>query len=98
MATSAVIWTNGQRRVIGVDKLFTIGDTSFRLAGLGRTVAKIRVVGGAFEGGSQTIRVDRGEIVTLTNIATGVQYVLSFTLARSASSGAPSSAASTSGH
>jgi hypothetical protein len=82
--TAAVIWANGHRRVIGLLEQFELGDTPFRLVGLTSESAKIGVVIGGFEGGTQTITIARDENVTLTDVATGVQYVLRFTLATSA--------------
>jgi hypothetical protein len=76
--SAAVIWTNGRRQVVGLSQEFKIGQVRFRLIGVTPKVVRIRIVGGAFAGGKQTITARRGHRVKLTNTATGVEYGLLF--------------------
>jgi len=76
--TAAVIWTNGQRRVIGLGQTFKIGEVPFRLVAVTPKVVRLEILGGAFTGGKQAIRVRKGHPLKLANNATGVQYRLLF--------------------
>ena len=58
--TAAVIWTNGQRQVVGLHQVFNVGDAQFRLLAVTRKAMRIEAVGGAFAGGKQAIRVRKG--------------------------------------
>jgi hypothetical protein len=78
--TSAVIFANGRRYVAGVNQQFVVGDTTFRLVSVTRNGARIAVVLGSLAGAESTIRLPRGDAVTLENRTTGVRYVLRFTL------------------
>jgi hypothetical protein len=76
--TAAVIRTNGQRQVVGLSQAFSIGDAHFRLVSVTRKAMRIKVVGGLFAGGKQTITVRKGHPLKLANTATGVEYRLLF--------------------
>jgi hypothetical protein len=76
--TAAVIWTNGHRQVIGLGQTFKIGDVPFRLVAVTPKAVRLEIVGGAFMGGKQAIRVRKGHPLKLANNATGVQYRLLF--------------------
>jgi hypothetical protein len=76
--TAAVIWTNGHRQVIGLGQTFKIGDVPFRLVAVTPKAVRLEIVGGAFTGGKQAIRVRKGHPLKLANNATGVQYRLLF--------------------
>jgi hypothetical protein len=78
--TAAVIWTNGQRQVIGADQLFKVGDTTFKLVTIGPKSATVTVPVGGIQGGKKQVVLPRDKSVTLQNTVTGVQYVLRFTL------------------
>jgi hypothetical protein len=79
--TAAVIWTNGQRQVVGVSQVFKVGDAQFKLVAVTRDTIRIKAVGGAFSGRGSAITVQKGHRVKLANTATGVQYSLLFTQA-----------------
>ncbi len=81
--TRAVIWTNGQRQVVGLHQVFNVGDAQFRLLAVTQKALRIEAVGGAFAGGKQAIRVRQGHPLKLANTATGVQYRFLFTRAAS---------------
>ena len=78
-----MIWTNGHRQVIGVGQTFKIGEVPFRLVAVTRKAMRLKIVGGAFASGKQTIRVRKGHALNLTNTATGVEYRLLLTGATS---------------
>jgi cytoskeletal protein RodZ len=84
--TAAVIWTNGQRQVVGVSQVFKVGDAQFKLVAVTRDTIRIKAVGGAFSGRGAAITVQKGRRVTLANTATGVRYSLLFTQAGVAAS------------
>jgi cytoskeletal protein RodZ len=84
--TAAVIWTNGQRQVVGLSQVFDVGDAQFRLVAVTRDAIRIQAVGGAFSGRGPVTRLQKGQRVTLTNMATGVRYSLLFTQAGIAAS------------
>lgn len=81
--TAAVIWTNGQRQVVGLSQVFNVGDAKFRLVAVTRKAMRIKVIGSVFAGGAHAIRVRKGHPLELANTATGVQYRLLFTAAAS---------------
>jgi len=81
--TGAVIWTNGQRQVVGLHEVFNVGDAQFRLIAVTKKAVRIEAVGGAFAGSKKAIRVRQGHPLKLANTATGVQYQLLFTRAAS---------------
>ena len=83
--TAAVIRTNGKRQVVGLSQVFNVGDVRFRLAGVTRKAIRIKVVGGLFAGGKQSITVRKGHGVKLANTATGVTYQLRFEAGTTAS-------------
>ena len=76
--TAAVIRTNGQRQVVGLQQVFNVGDAKFRLVAVTRKAMRIKVIGGVFAGGKEAIRVSKGHPLKLANTATGVQYSLLF--------------------
>jgi cytoskeletal protein RodZ len=77
--TAAVIWTNGQRQVVGVSQVFKVGDAQFKLVGVTRDTIRIKAVGGAFSGRGSAITVQKGRRAKLANMATGATYSLLFT-------------------
>ena len=81
--TAAVIRTNGQRQVVGLSQVFSVGDAKFRLVAVTRKAMRIKVIGGVFAGGKEAIRVRKGHPLKLANKATGVQYQLLFSAAAS---------------
>ncbi len=76
--TGAVIWTNGQRQVVGLHQVFNIGDAQFRLLAVTQKAMRIEAVDGAFGGKKKAIEVRKGHRIDLANTATGVQYRLLF--------------------
>jgi hypothetical protein len=87
VATSAVIWTNGTRQIVGLKQLFRVGDTSFRLLSVGKSSVKVAVAVGGFKNGAKTITIAKNKPVTIQNTITGAQYNLRFTLAMTAVGG-----------
>ena len=83
--TAAVIRTNGKRQVVGLSQVFSVGDARFRLSAVTRNAIRIKVVGGLFAGGKQSITVRKSHGVKLANTATGVTYQLRFQSATTAS-------------
>jgi hypothetical protein len=83
--TGAVIRTNGKRQVVGLSQEFSVGDVQFQLTSVTRKLIRIKVVGGLFAGGKQSITVREGHRVKLANTATGVTYQLRFQAATTAS-------------
>jgi hypothetical protein len=76
--TAAVVWTNGQRQVVGIGQVFNVGDAQFRLVAVAKKTMRFEVVGGAFAGGKHTITVRKNHRIKLANTATGVEYRLLF--------------------
>lgn len=76
--TAAVIWTNGQRQVVGVGHTFHVGDATFEVAAVDGATMRLQVADGSFTGGKRTITIPNGREVTLENNATGVLYTLQF--------------------
>ncbi len=85
--TAAVIWTNGQRQVVGLHQVFTVGDAQFRLLAVTPKSVRIEAVGGRFAGSKQSLRVRKGHPLKLANTATGIQYRLLFTRAAASQGG-----------
>jgi hypothetical protein len=77
--TAAVIWTNGQRQMIGLGQTLKIGQVQFQLLSVTRKAVRLKIVGGAFASGKPTITARKGHRVKLTNTATGIDYGLLFT-------------------
>jgi hypothetical protein len=88
--TAAVMWTNGQRQVIGLGQTFKIGQVQFRLVAVTRKLVRLKIVGGAFANGKPTITARKGHRVKLTNTATGIEYGFRFT---AGTNGAPTTTA-----
>jgi hypothetical protein len=82
--SAAVIFTNGRRQVVGLQQLFQVGDTTFKLLSVGPKSIKVAVTIGGFKGGTKEITITRNKPVTLQNNVTGAQYALNFTLPMSA--------------
>jgi hypothetical protein len=78
--TAAVIWTDGQRQVVGSQQLFKVGDTTFKLVSIGPKTATVSVPVGGIQGGKKEISLPRGKSVTLQDTVTGVKSTLLFTL------------------
>jgi hypothetical protein len=78
--TAAVIWTDGQRQVVGSQQLFKVGDTTFKLVSIGPKSATVSVPVGGIQGGKKEISLPRGKSVTLQDTVTGVKSTLLFTL------------------
>jgi hypothetical protein len=79
----AVVYTNGQKQVVGVGEYFKVRDLWFRLKAVKPKLMKIELVDAGFTGGGDAITVDRNHPVTLANTATGVEYTLRFARATS---------------
>jgi hypothetical protein len=76
--TSAVIWTNGERQVVGTAQTFDVGDATFKLVAVDRGAMRLQAADGAFTGGQRTITIRKGRSLILENKATGVRYTLRF--------------------
>jgi hypothetical protein len=74
--TMAFIKVNGKLQRVDLKGRFPSSDRAFVLRALTNAVAKIAVVGGAFNGGDATLTLKVGRKVTLVNTATGVRYVV----------------------
>jgi hypothetical protein len=73
-----VIWTNGQRQVVGVGHTFHVGDATFEVAAVDGATMRLQVPDGSFADGKRTITIRNGREVVLENNATGVVYTLRF--------------------
>ena len=76
--TAAVIWTNGQRQVVGIGQVFKVGDAQFRLVAVTKKAMRLEVVGGAITSGNPEIKVLQGHRGKLANQAHRVEKSLIF--------------------
>ena len=76
--TAAVLVVNGRRQVVGVREAFGFGEATFRVVSVGRKTMRLRVSGGSFGAGKQTITVRKGHRVQLVNTATGESFSIRF--------------------
>ena len=76
--TAAVLIVNGRRQVVGVREAFGFGEATFRVVSVGRKTMRLRVSGGSFGAGKQTITVRKGRRVQLVNTATGESFSIRF--------------------
>ena len=73
-----MIWTNGQRQVVGIGHTFHVGDATFEVTAVDGPTVRLQAPDGSFTGGKRTITIHKGREVTLENNATGVLYTLQF--------------------
>jgi hypothetical protein len=73
---AAIVTTNGRKQLVYVGDGFPTADPVFRLVALANKAVRVGVLGGSFTNGIPTIKLARGEPVTLANEADGSRYVI----------------------
>lgn len=73
---AALLLVNGKRRVLALDTAFPKRGPLFRIVSLSKQAVWIQLIGGTFENGSRTMKIERGRKVTLVNTTTGTRYQL----------------------
>ena len=78
LATSGVatIQVNGKNEVVRIGASFPSANPVFRLVSLASGVANIGIANGSYTSGAQTIRLSRGQLLTLVDTADGIRYKL----------------------
>jgi hypothetical protein len=76
--TAAVIVVDGRRQVIGLDREFTLGGATFRLASVAPDRITIAVDDASFAGGTKKITLRKAKQAWFENAATGVRYAVLF--------------------
>jgi hypothetical protein len=73
---AAIVTTNGRKQLVYIGDGFPTADPVFRLVALAKKAVRVGVLGGSFTSGLPTIKLARGEPVTLANEADGTRYVI----------------------
>jgi hypothetical protein len=76
VALAAVISVNGARETVAPGRDFPAASPLFRLVSLTKTTAAIAIAGGDYADGAETVKLRRGQPLTLMNTADGVRYEL----------------------
>jgi hypothetical protein len=73
---AAVLKTNGRKQILFVGDAFPSSEPMFRLVKLGKKTVEVSVLAGSFTSGAPTIKLPKGDLITLANEADGSRYVL----------------------